>query len=141
MASVTDICSGATFKYLTGTDTPVVTVWAAEVLGASWGGISRPAIDTTHSLTANNARTFIPGDLYDPGELTLDLHLDQDGTPPMTDASGSVRMEIPNPGSTNVTGWDAAGYLTSFNWTGPLEDKMTATATVKFSDEITIVTT
>lgn len=112
----------------------------AEITSISHSGMSRESIGTSHMGTTGG-RTFIPGDLYDPGELSVELNFDptDDVTAPLTNAAETVTVTIPNsPTATTVTTWAASGFMTGFEYTDPLEDLMTASATIKFSGDITI---
>jgi hypothetical protein len=124
----TDIGTGSTITFSSS--------YFAEILSISWGGISRGAVNISHMGTAGG-HTFMPTDLYDPGELTVELHLDQDTIMPIASATEVVTVTIPK-GGTSTAKWTAAGFMTGFEWTSPLEDKEVATATIKFSDEITV---
>jgi len=118
-----------------GTATTVVfatSAFEAHITGANWSGIKRDPIDTTHFGTTS-ARTFIPGDLYDAGELQLDLAFDPKETPPYGGAVETVTVTFPD-GST----WAASGFMTDFGNTVQVEEKMTASATIKFTGPITI---
>lgn len=124
MAAATDIGTGATLVF--------ADEWVFEITELSWSGIERTFIDSSH-LGTTVARTFIVGDLYDPGSLTIQGHLDQDssGNPIITGAISTVTLAFPN-GKTYV----AQGALQSFEIGVPLEDKMTVTAVIKFSGAI-----
>ena len=125
----TDIGTGATISF------DDESSFMAEITDISWDGIDRAAIDISHMGTVGG-RTFLPGDLYDPGELTVELHLDQDTTPPWDESAETVTVTLKD-GAATAT-WVATGFLTGFNWNAPLEDKMTATAVIKFTDEIAV---
>ncbi len=104
-----------------------------EVISVDWSGIARESIDTTHMTTANNAKTFMPSDIYDPGEVSVEMAFNPSATPPITDAADEVTVTFPA-GDT----WVASGFLTSFDLNSPLEDRMTATAVVKLSGQIVV---
>ena len=125
----TDIGTGATLSF-TGD-------WDAEILSLSWDGISREAIDTSHMGTTV-ARTFIPADLYDPGELTVEFNLDPDYDieTVMTATAETVAVVLQDGAGT--ANWSASGFITSYSWAAPLEDKMTGSATIKLTGSITI---
>lgn len=111
--------------------------YAAEVLNVSWSGISRPSIDTTHmgTVEANNfgGRTFMPGDLVDPGELTVEYHFDPDLDPLIDGAVVTITVTFPG-----TSTWAASGFCTAFEFTDPLEDKMVCSATFKITGGVTI---
>lgn len=120
---------------------------AVSVSDGTWTGIvnslsvslSRTSIDTTHAGTTT-ARTFLVGDLYDPGELTMDLHFDSDVEPPITSAAATWTVTFPVPatgGNTTAGTFACSGFMTDFELTVPTEDLQTATATVKLSGAYT----
>lgn len=126
MAQATDVGTAATVGFGT-------TVWVFEMVDLSWSGIERNFIDSSH-LGTTVARTFIVGDLYDPGALTIQGHLDQNstGNPIVTSALETITLNFPN-----AKTYSALGGLQSHEVSVPLEDKMTVTAVVKFSGAIT----
>ncbi len=107
--------------------------WVFEMVDLSWSGIERSFIDSSHLGTVV-ARTFLIGDLYDPGALTIQGHLDTntDGNPIINGALNTVTLTFPN--SKTHAG---SGALQSYEISVPLEDKMTTTAVIKFSGAIT----
>ena len=107
----------------------------AEITNIAHDGIAREAINTSH-MGSTNWHNFIPEELADPGELTVELNFDQDATPPITATAESVTVTLPD--GTATASWAASGFLTGFQWNAPDADKMTATATIKFSGAITV---
>ena len=129
MAHATDIGTGATAAF--GTSSIV-----SEITNISWSGVTRDTVESSHLGTVG-AKTVIGGDLYDPGALTFQGHIDQNstGNPPITQAmetSPGITLTFPN-----AKIWTANGALQSFEVTVPLEDKMVCTGVVKFSGAIT----
>lgn len=116
----------------TGTSITFSSGFMAEILSVNHSGISREAIDDTHMGTTT-ARSFQPSDLYDPGELSVELQFDEDTKPPIDGATETITVTFPS-GAT----WAADGFMTDFEYSDPLEDKMTATATLKFTGDITV---
>jgi hypothetical protein len=120
--------------------------FSAEVTDVDWSGISREAIATSHQGTAaagtgkfGNA-TFIPGDLSDPGELGMTIHFDPDTEPPIDQVAETITLTWPlASGDASAATWAGSGFITSYDIGAPLDDKMTATVTVKFSGNITMV--
>jgi hypothetical protein len=125
-AGDTDIGTGTTIEFST-----MLTTSVGEILSISWAGIERAAIDVSHMGTTGG-RLFIPGDLYDPGEITAEMHLDSTNAPLITGATAAVTITFPD-----AHDWSAAAFMTGFEFTDPLEDKMTATATFKPTGSIT----
>jgi|CXWL01.1.fsa_nt_gi hypothetical protein len=113
----------------------------AQITDVQWSGISRPSIKTSHMGTAAPSAgtfgndTFIPGDLSDPGELQVEGHFNPDTLPPIDSAAATCTVTIP--GSSTPATWAGSAFMTGFEVSMPLEDKMTFTATVKFSGAIT----
>lgn len=125
-----DIGTGTTVTFGTSS-------FSANITNVGWSGIERPAIDTTH-LGTTTARTFMPGDLFDPGELSLDIQFNPDNYPPITGAAETITVRFPIPaGLSNGATWVASGFMTSFELGNPLEELMTATMGVKFTGNIT----
>jgi len=130
-----------------GTGTVVTFVTSAftfQLLSLSHSGINRESIDTSHMGTAAPAagkfgnRTFIPGDLSDPGEVTMEGHFNPDTIPPIDAASETIRIEFPlSAGGLTKAKYEFSGFMTSFEYEDPLEDKMTATFTVKATGNVT----
>jgi len=124
--------------------TPEVFTALAEVLGISGPGLSMEAVDTTHATSTNAWKTYIAG-LLDAGELSVDLaFLPSDGTQDETTgliskmvgrAAVNFEMVFPN---TAGTEWSFPCLITSFEPTVPIEDRMTASVTLKISGEPTL---
>lgn len=131
-----------------GTGTTIVfgtSGFNAEVTDVDWGGLSREAIETTHLGTAVagagkvGSKTYIPGDLSDPGEISLTGHFNPNLKPPMEAAAETITVTFPLPaGGTTPATWVASGFMTAFAETTPLEDKMGFTATIKITGNITV---
>lgn len=133
-----DIGTGTTIAFGT-------TGFQAQVTGVSLAGIAREAIDTSHMATTPTpagkmgSRTFMPGDLSDGGELSLEIHFDPDDVPPISQPAEQVTVTFPIPaGLTNGATYVFSGFVTGFQANVPLEDKMTGTLTVKVSGPITV---
>jgi len=113
------------------------TSYLAEITSVTWDGPTRESVETTHMGTTV-ARTFMPTDLYDPGELTVELNFEEsDELPPITATAESCQITIPD-GGASTAAWSASGFMTGFSWNAPLEEKQTATATLKLTGAITV---
>jgi len=111
----------------------------ARITNIGWSGIARNPLETTSNASTANAKTFIPSSVYDPGEMSVDLRLDPDTTPPITGSSETITLTFPiNPDNVGAATWSAVGFLTSYDLTAPMEDVMGASATVKFTGPITV---
>jgi len=108
----------------------------AEITDFSWDGMAREDIDTSNFATTG-ARTFIPGTLYDGGEIQVELIFDPESSPivPLTAVAETVTVTYSDPAPASTMA--ASGYMKGFSITGPLEDKMMATATLKIAGDIT----
>ncbi|MCH8853917.1 MAG: hypothetical protein IID41_14890, partial [Planctomycetes bacterium] len=115
----------------TGTSITFASGFFAEITDVSWDGIEREFIDKSH-MGSTDAREFLIGDLYDPGSLTIQIHFQEATVPPITGTFETVTVLFPGGAS-----MAASGALQSFSISDPLEDKMVATAVIKFSGVIT----
>lgn len=130
---MTDVGTGATLGFGTSSFT-------ANIMSMSWGGITREDVPTSHLLTVGG-RTHIVGDLYEPGDLTIELQYDPDDRPPFDQVAEIITLTYPIPagGATGAT-HAGTGFLT--NWVpGQLDvdGLMVSTFTIKFSGDITFV--
>jgi len=108
----------------------------AEILSINTSGMSRSSIDVTHMGTTG-AREFMPTTLVDNGALDIEFAYIPGTTPPIQDAVANPVVNdscvITFPGPHTITG-DA--FMTDFSASAPLEDKLTATATLKWADTV-----
>lgn len=128
-----DVGTGAVITFGTEAD----HAWAAEILSVNGGDISREVIETTHMGTTG-AKRFMPGDLYDPGTLDVSVAFLPNDEPPITSAVQVITVTFPVPagGGSGAT-FIASGFISNFSWAVPLEDKMTADVTIKFTGAAT----
>jgi len=150
-----------------GTDSGLNTgggAWSAELTNISLSGISREVIDITSMVDAINTgvRSFKPGALHNPGEISIEGNLDPSvnvtGFNPVPNDTVVADMERksqfititlidtgapipatnpPFPGAGHQK-WKAKGFLTSYELGIPLEDKQTFSATIQLTSSITI---
>lgn len=127
---MTDVTTGATVVFGTSS-------FSAELLSIGLPSIARGMYDTTHMGTTT-ARTHAPVDLIEWGELEIEFNFDPDDEPPIGGAAETITITFPTPagGSTGAT-IAGSGFMTAFSVTAPLEDKMTATATIKWTGDLT----
>lgn len=111
--------------------------FTAEVLGINHNGVERPSIDTSH-LTTTTAKTFMPGDLVDQGEFSLDIAFNPNILPPIKSAAETIVITFPVPSglSTGAT-YTFTGFCTGASQVIPFEERMTGTVTIKVSGDIT----
>lgn len=111
--------------------------FTANLTSIEWSGISRQSIPTS-TMASTVAKTYIPGDLYDAGELQVEFQYDPTVSvvTAITGAAEDVSVKF---GGT-ATGLAASGFLTDVSISasgGESEALLTATGTVKFSAAIT----
>ena len=109
-----------------------------DVTSISSGGITREALETTN-LDTTNAKTFIPGDLYDPGELTVQFQTDPDTQAPFSNVAETITITYPVPtGSNNGATEASSGFVTAYDVsTCEVDSIMMGSCTVKRTGAIT----
>ena len=131
MAGVAAVGTGATLT------TGELATFALNITSISFSGISRESIDTTHMGTGE-ARTFIPGDLYDPGQIEIEFQVPTDS--PLTnfkledvlqDATTTFVLTLTEGGD-----WTGNGFVTDISFDVPLEELVTGSVTLKCSGGI-----
>ena len=120
-----DIATGITIVFGT-------SGFSAEILDISGPSLARESVETTHQGTIG-ARTHLPVDLFDAGELSFDIHFNPDTDPPIDQPAEAVTITWPS-GAT----WAFSAFMTADEPATPLEDKMVASITLKISGDITI---
>ncbi len=117
-----------------GTGTTIVfgtSSFSAELLSINGNDISREDIDVTH-MGSSAYKEFMPSDLIDGGSIDIEIAFDPDAQPPIAAAAETITITFPIPaGSASGATFVFTGYINTWSWTDPLEDKMTATATIK----------
>lgn len=138
--------AGASVDIATGIVITFDSGFFAEITSVSWSGISRPSIDVSHmGIAAAGAgdfgnALFLPGDIVDPGELSLELHFNPNDAIPIASAAETITITWPLVGvDVTANTFAGSGFMTDFEITGSLEEKMTATATLKMSGAVTVV--
>lgn len=105
----------------------------AEITGVTPPGMARESIDVSHTESPDNAMEFIMADLVDYGELGVEMNFNPDTVPPIDDPFEAVTINFPSGAS-----WAFQGALSGYEPDAPIDDRMTASATVKVSGKITI---
>lgn len=105
----------------------------AEIIDTTPPEMSREPIGTSHTTTPDGAMTFIPADLVDNGECGVELNFDESEVPPINQPAETVVINFPS-----GTTWSFQGFLTNYAPAAPIDDRMTASATIKVSGPITI---
>jgi len=125
MATVSpEIATGSTITFDGG--------FFAAILDMDLSGIERGSVDTT-SMATTVARTFMPTDLFDPGELSVTIIFAAATRPPIDDIAAPCTVNFPG-----GTTWSASGFMTGFSISAVNEEMMTATGVMKFSGNITV---
>ena len=116
--------------------------FTANIISINHGGVDREAVPTSH-LGTIAARTFLPGDLYDPGEFEIEYQVDTEdpaaaaAKPPYDGDAVTVTVKLPiKPGSGDSTPAQVAatGFVTSASPLAiSLEGLITGSMTVKLS--------
>ena len=108
--------------------------YIAELLNIEESGMSRAAVMTSHSLSTEHE--FIPAALVDYGQLDCEIQMDPKLAPPIDQVAETCTVNFTD-GST----WAREGFATEFRYnapTGPTEDVIKATMSVKFSGGLTV---
>jgi len=119
-----DVGTGTTITFAT-------SAFTAQVMSLSASDITREDIDVTH-MGSTVYKEFQPSDLVDGGSIEMEIGFDPDAIPPISGASETITIAFPLP-SGQITPADLAfsGYVSSWTWTAPMEEVMTATITIK----------
>ncbi len=106
----------------------------ASVLDCTPPAVSRDVVDVTHTKSVEGIREFVGG-LVDPGEAVIELLFDPSDANTaefLADINsatpGYYKIQFPD-----ATEWGFAALATGFEPGSPLDDKMTATFTVKLT--------
>lgn len=102
-------------------------------------GVERPAINSSHLGTVD-WHTKIPGDLVDPGRLTLDVLIDPQliDSLPLNGAPATCILTFPlQAGQATPALVSGSAFLVSAEWGAPLEEMLTGTITLEFTGALT----
>ena len=106
--------------------------FAANIISIDGPAVVRDAIDTTH-MGSSTAKSAIPADVYDAGEMTMTVEHDASLTVPM---SGAVEtITIAWAGGANT--WAFSGFMTGYTPNAESGSRMEAVITIKATGEIT----
>lgn len=131
---VPDIGTGATL-------TTSGTSWVARINSIDWDGITREHVETSH-LGSSEARTFMPGDLYDPGTLNMEVQHDPSVLPPGLTSATQQEWSLEFPlndaaGHTTKASMTALASMQDYSISVALEELITASVAMKCSGPIT----
>lgn len=113
-----DVGTGTTIAFGT-------SLFTAQITAVNGSGVTRVALQTSHMGTTTG-HTKIPGDLHDPGTVTLSILWDPSvasDIPPINGAAETVTITLANAGVSTLIG---SAFVTGFNFVVPLEELMTA---------------
>ena len=102
----------------------------AEVTSITWPGYSRDAVEVTHLNSDDQFREYVPG-LMDAGEVTFELNyvpLVSDVIIAALTAASIGQFKITAQGGVNCV---FRGIVTSYQGQSPVDDRMTASVTIK----------
>lgn len=115
-----------------------------EVKAANFSGLTRDELDTTHMTTTNGWMTFIPSDLKNAGEVSVEIHWHPHTKmaaikTAMTAAAETITITAPVPtgGSSGAT-FACSGFMKSCDMGLPHDGLMTSTCVLKFTGEPTM---
>ena len=105
----------------------------------SMSGMSRESVETSH-LGTTGGRTYLEGDLYDPG--TIECEFQMDDAPNGKVADVEALLQLPAAAFTvqmdsGQGKWTGTAFATDLNWNFPLEELATGTLTLKVTGNIT----
>lgn len=120
-----------------GTGTTVTfgtSSFTADVISVQRGGIAREPVETTHMGTTGGREYMVP-DLYDPGDVTLEIAWIGSLDPPYDGVAETITINYAGAGSGH--NWAATGFITNLEMGAEIDQRMTATITIKCSGDIT----
>lgn len=119
---------------------PATFTEVANVSSISGPSISRETIDVTAHDSPDAYREFLGG-LKDPGEISLELNWDPEDTTHAdlaSDLDDTVardwRLILPG----DIAYWEFTAFLTAFETSYPIDDKITGSATLKITSKPTL---
>jgi len=129
---------GATLVYGTAGGTPSTSF--GEVLSIGGPNLSRPMIETTNM--DSTAREYIAGGFYDAGTVDIELQYDPGNTghDAMTSAitAGTEHSFKITWSDTSTASFD--GFVESFSVTAEMEDRLTASMSIRTNGTLTLST-
>lgn len=118
------------------------SAFSAEIIDVNGPSASRGEIDVSHQ-GSTPCRAFFPTNLWTPGELGLEIAFDADIDPTTAlQEIGTELITIAYPtdiAAANAKSWSFQGFMSGFDPSGPFEDKMSASITVKVCGDISVV--
>lgn len=109
----------------------------AEVVGYQWGGHQRAALDATHADSPNNLMEWVPDDVHDQGELTVDMNLGTQSAPDMAGAPASITFTAKTKSGTRSRTFDKA-FLVEYGETVKVKEKNVCQVKIKLAGAKTL---
>lgn len=125
MSAFADTGFGITIEFASG--------FLAEITDVTLPEHAREKIDVSHTVSPDARREYILADLVDSGELEVELNFNPDAVPPIDADFEPVTVNFPS-----GTTWAFSGALGKYGGSAPIDDKMTASATLYITGKITI---
>lgn len=104
----------------------------AEILEVTGPSMTRESIPSSHMGTTND-HTFLVAKLVDGGELTVSIAYDPSEVPPIHEDPETVTLTFPDSSAATKT---FTGFMTAFEMSAPLEERATASCTIKATGAI-----
>jgi len=118
-----------------GTGTTItMSGFTADILSVDGPSMSRESVQTSR-MSTTNYHTFIPASLVDGGELTLEIAHQSTTAVPINSAATTVTIVW---GGTEGTSWSFSGFMSGYTPNAAIDERMTASATIKVAGAITI---
>lgn len=103
-----------------------------QVLTVDLEDYSIAEVEKTHM--GSTTHEYVAGDLPEPGFITLELQFDEEHVVPLLGVTQAVVIAFTGVVTPHL--WGANGFLQSFDAHAGLEELMTATARIKFTDAL-----
>jgi len=105
--------------------------FSAEILSVDGPSRSRESVQTSH-MGSTDYHTFTPADLVDGGEVTIEIAHQSTTSPPIGGVAESITIDWGGNGDADVF----TGFVTGYTPNAAIDERMTASMTVKVADEI-----
>ena len=123
-----DVGTGTTIGFGTSS-------WTAPLMNITGPSMSRESIRTS-AMSTTGGHTFIPGDLHDPGEVSITVQHVASVLPPIDAVAETITITWPG-----LCTWQACGFMVNFGgWTAGIDELITADATIKLSGSVSYTT-
>ena len=116
----------------------VTSGFTAQIFDLNHDGIERAEIDDSE-FASPGWMEFLPGDLVNPGQLELTLIHKHNALPPIDQPTEEIQIDD-GKSQTGANRWSIQGFMSTYAYQGPFEDRIQATSRIKFSGAITPTT-